>query len=436
VTDREGENEPSRCGVILNVTKIKAEVKASVEKFEAECSPLETGDGLVVLVDRRTNANYCECHIKGSALKELATTDVPLDPGAQAQYKANREVLTDDPAFRKMQDDAKLGRSFSNIVAEYTKDFDPGHPLKIVGGQHRSRAINDALREGVDEYHGVKVYFLLDKSQRLDVQLISNTNIAISRDLFDRLQETFVGPQLRDWCHKVGLLPPGEDFADKYKRGGRISVRMAKTFVTNYVAGSLVNPKEFAVTNTAPVICPTGEHDPAWEDLKANNPRLWSDAGLMEAATEFSKLVSAQRAYFKKGSKGAKPKGAKPDYPEKAWSPAIYSAWAYVAGLLKDNKPRLKHHYGIRNATGRDPLNAAALTLGRHKSDPSNYRGLGYRTDPRERGRFVELFFFQAEKGTGITPANIKVAIAEYHAKQGILNAARERDRASGAAPD
>lgn len=152
----------------------------------------------------------------------------------------------------------------------------------------------------------------------------------------------------------------------------------------------------------------------------------------MEAATEFSKLVTAQRASFRLRPKGGKK--VKPDYPEKAWSPAIYSAWAYVAGLLKDNKSRLKYHYALRNATGKDPLNAAALTQGRHKSDAPNYRGLGYRTDPKERGRFVELFFFQSEKGTGITPANIKVAIAEYHAKQGILNAAKERNRARASA--
>jgi hypothetical protein len=98
--------------------------------------------------------------------------------------------------------------------------------------------------------------------------------------------------------------------------------------------------------------------------------------------------------------------------------------------LLKDNKTRLKHHFALRNATGKDPLNAAALTAGRHKSDSSNYRGLGYRTDARERGRFVELFYFQAENGTGITPKSIDVAIAEYHAKQGIISAAKARDKA------
>lgn len=182
-------------------------------EFEAECKPLESGN-LRVLADRRTGARYCECHIKASALSPLATVDVPLDPESQAQYRANRQILADDPGFKRMQEDAKKRRAFSNIVAEYTKHFDANHPIKIIGGQHRFTAIQGALQEGVDEYHGVKVYFGLDKSQRLDVQLISNTNIAVSRDLWDRLQETFVGPQLREWCHKVGLLPFGKDFAD------------------------------------------------------------------------------------------------------------------------------------------------------------------------------------------------------------------------------
>src|SRR5208283_4346994 len=99
-------------------------------------------------------------------------------------------------------------------------------------------------------------YFGLDMDQRLDVQLISNTNIAISRDLFDRLQETFVGPHLREWCQKVGLLPLGKDFADHYKRGGLISVRMAKTFITNYLAGKRIHPDKFSITSTIPIICP------------------------------------------------------------------------------------------------------------------------------------------------------------------------------------
>ena len=107
---------------------------------------------------------------------------------------------------------------------------------------------------------------------------------------------------------------------------------------------------------------------------------------------------------------------------------AVFSAWPYVAGLLHANETRLKRHFALRNAVGKDPLNAAALTDGRHKTDPDNYRGLGYRTDPRERGRFVELFYIQAEDGKGITPKSIRIAISDYHAKQAHLEAVKERE--------
>ena len=90
----------------------------------------------------------------------------------------------------------------------------------------------------MNEYHGVKVYFGLDIKQRLDVQLISNTNIDTSGDLIDRLQETGQGPQLRDWCQNVGLLEKGDDFADSFERSGPVSVRMARTFITNYLSGT------------------------------------------------------------------------------------------------------------------------------------------------------------------------------------------------------
>jgi hypothetical protein len=396
-----------------------------VAEFDAECKPLESGQ-LRILSDGRTGARYCECHLQASVLSLLATVDVPLDPESQAQYRANRKILTDDPSFHRMQEDAKKRRSFSNIVAEYTRIFDPKYPIKIVGGQHRFKAIQGALQVAVDEIHGVKVYFGLDKRQRLDVQLISNTNIAISRDLFDRLQETFVGPQLRDWCHKVGLLPPGADFSGEKRRGDLISVKMAKTFITNYLSGKKVPAEAFATTNTTPVICASGEQDKDWEELKDNTPDLWVDSKLQEAGAEFSRLAAAQQQFFKKHSGK---KRVKADYQQKAYNLAVLSAWPYVAGLLHNNEPRLKRHFALRNTTGKDPLNAQALTAGRHHADATNYRGLGSRTDPRERGRFVELFYLQAESGKGITPKDIRIAISDHYLKQAGLEAIKERER-------
>jgi hypothetical protein len=88
---------------------------------------------------------------------------------------------------------------------------------------------------------------------------------------------------------------------------------------------------------------------------------------------------------------------------------------------LHDNPVRLGRHFSLKNQTGRDPLNAAALAKGHHQSDAETYRGLGYRTDAKERGRFVELFYIQADKGEGITGPLVDLAIKKYHAKQAIL---------------
>ena len=403
--------------------KLKAEAEQNIKQFEDEFVPLESKDSLLLLVDKLTGANFCECHIKGSTLVSLGTIDAPLDPEDQPDYRANREIRLNHPAFLKMKEDARKGRAFSNIVSEYTKEFDPAHPLKIVGGQHRFQAIQDAVANNIDEYHGVKVYFNLDMNQRIDVQLVSNTNIAISGDLFDRMQETFQGPELRGWCQTVGLLGPSQDFADQYARGGAISVRIARSFITNYFTGRKVDPKAFAVTDTTPVLCVSGEHDPNWDLLKSGTPGLWTDKKLIAAAKEFAHLVEAQRKAFQSKLR------TKPDYPEKAFSAAIYSAWAYVAGILHDNEPRLKRHYSLRSAAGTDPLNAAALAKGRHKTDSDTYRGLGYRTDAKERARFVELFFLQAENGEGITAKAIEVAIKQYHAKQANLEVMKAKEK-------
>jgi hypothetical protein len=134
--------------------------------------------------------------------------------------------------------------------------------------------------------------------------------------------------------------------------------------------------------------------------------------------------MSAQQAAFRRSKRRVKA-----DYPQKAYNMAVFSAWPYVAGLLHDNEIRLKRHFALRNTAGKDPLNADALTHGRHKTDPENYRGLGYRMDAKERARFVELFSLQAEDGKGITPKAIEIAIAKYHAKQAQLEVIKVEKR-------
>jgi hypothetical protein len=399
--------------------KLQEEVTSLIEDFGAECQPLENNH-LLVLRDLRTGAIFVECHILASKLIELGTIDVPLDPDEQPDYRANREIVEDHVAFEQMKEDALSRRTFSNIVCECNRAFDSTHPIKIIGGQHRFTAARDALQKGVDVHHGLKIYFALDTEQRLDVQLISNTNIAVSTDLFDRMQETLAGPELRNWCQAVGLLEAGQDFADKRARTSPLTVRAARTFILNYYRGAEVDPTKFDQSETTPIICRSGVADNDWDTLKKAKPNLWNDPKLKAAGIEYAALIAAQRASFKPGT-GKKAKASNIDSAEKALNSAVFSAWAFISGVLSNNSVRLIRHYALKDQTGRDPLNAAALAKGRHKSDADNYRGLGYRTDAKERSRLVELFFLQAEKGGGITAQTVDLAIKKFHAKEATL---------------
>jgi len=400
-------------------TTLNSKLSSQVEEFAKDFSPSE--GTLLVMEDSRTGAIYCECHVRARKLIDLGTIDVPLDPDDQPEYRANRDIVEDNNAYERMRDDARLGRSFSNLVAEYESSADDTKRLKVIGGQHRFEAIRHALDDSVDEYHGVKVYFDLDTDQRLDVQLISNTNIAVSPDLLDRMYETVSGPELRDWCQEAGLLQENTDFADKRGKGRPITVRAARTFIMNYFAGVGIAPKTFSQTKTTPFLAKTGLNDTEWAALKKEMPALWNDEKLKKAGKEYAKLIEAQRDSFDEG--------INPDSADKANNYAVLSAWAFTAGLLSKNAARLKRHYGLKNSKNTDPLNAAMLAKGRHRTDADNYRGLGYRTDAKERGRFVELFYAQTEKGDGIRKALIDVAIKRYHAKQAMLEAQQAEEK-------
>jgi len=68
------------------------------------------------------------------------------------------------------------------------------------------------------------------------------------------------------------------------------------------------------------------------------------------------------------------------------------------------------------------------LAGGRHKTDSDSYRGLGYRTDARERVQMVELFHILAEDGSAITKNKVNVAIYQWFAKRAALEAKSKRD--------
>lgn len=403
--------------LIDNPDKIKNNVKTSIESFSKLFSPME--DTLYVFEDKITNALFCECHIHSLDIVEKGTIDSPLDAENQSEYRANRDVVEDSTAFIQMKADALNLRTFSNIVTEYNTTFDTEHPLKIIGGQHRFIAIAEALNAGINQIHGIKVYFGLNMEQRLDVQLISNTNIVVSSDLLDRMLETVKGPELRTWCQRVGLLNPQEDFADRKQRGSRLTVRAARTFIMNYYEGMKIASINFSKEKTNPILAKTGRLDEDWEQLKRTNSGIWTDPQLIAAGEAFARLIQKQKSSYTK-SDGTL---SNSDYADKASSYAIVAAWAFVAGVLQDNAVRCQRHYELSEQGKPDPLNAKILARTRHKTDPDNYRGLGTRTDAKERGRLVELFFFQAEKGTGITKELAEAAIARFYAKQAMLEA-------------
>jgi hypothetical protein len=401
--------EPSLESTILFLT----------EKFASELDPLGGLSAMQIMRDNRTGASYCECHIPAEKLIALGTTDVPLDP-MHPEYRANREIVADSAAFEAMQADALNRRSFSNIVTEFVPSAGDECPLKIIGGQHRFQAIAGALKAQINERHGVKVYFALDKAQRVDVQLISNTNITVSGALSDRLKETFRGPGLREWCQLVGLLKKKQDFGDTKVLGGALTVDLARTFIENFYAGKKLKMKDFNKKETTPFLYKAGQDDDRWQAFLDDHPNVWQDAKLKKAGLQFVRLVNAQRNAFA-GKKVPK------DYPLKATNAAVLSAWSFAAGMFQSHGERLKRHFGLADHTGHDPLNAHALASGRHKSDRDNYRGLGNRTDARERAQMVELFEIISSKSEKINAKNVNAAIYAYFAKQALLDAARTR---------
>ena len=107
---------------------------------------------------------------------------------------------------------------------------------------------------------------------------------------------------------------------------------------------------------------------------------------------------------------------------------AVVSAWSYVAGALQSNAIRLAKHYSLSDGK-KEPLKSEVLAKGRHQTDADNYRGLGFRVDSKERGRFAQLFWLHAEKGDGITSKMVDSAIKGYEAKRANLEYERSKDK-------
>jgi hypothetical protein len=193
------ENAAENADILALVTGCLRDVKTTEEIRNAP---------IIICQDAKSKGYYVRCTMSAESASSLLDMDAKLNPTDAESFRANRQLLTEHNTYKRMEADAKAGREFNDIIVEYTKDYSPEKPLKIWGGQHRAKAIQQALSEtGVSRAHGFRIFFDLSKQQRTELALISNTSISVSNDLFDRLQEeTVVGVKLRDWCYKVGLL--------------------------------------------------------------------------------------------------------------------------------------------------------------------------------------------------------------------------------------
>jgi hypothetical protein len=369
--------------------------------------------------------------------KEIVTKgdrDAVIDPDLQEEFRANRELEPDNFYFLQMADDAKKGRTFSDIVIEYNTNYKDSIPLKILGGQHRTEAIKRALEEDdLNKIQGIKVFFNLNKDQRADIMRISNTNISVSTDLRDRIEEERLEPagMLRNFCYDTDLLKEGEDFGDKrrFDEDFTPTVRMIRSFVVNYFMGFQYKG-EIDRAAEVPYLCKSGrvvDEEYIKVFMRFRPIGRFDDSGLIEAAKKFAQLHDIQ--YKKAEELGG---SGKRQFKLKAYNLATITSWAFAAGVLSRYPERLRKLYILPDLCGKDdPLNAHAMAKAKHKSDLETYRGLGTREDAKERGRLLYLWLnYSNSDKPKITEQMCNAAIDIFHSNMDIIAAEEKRRRA------
>ncbi len=374
------------------------QVERAVKEFLKDVDTLEKMRDLPVYIfqDGVKKSYYVRCALSGETMSKVISLDARLNPQTGEMFRDNREILQTHNTFLRMKADAESEREFNDIMVEYITSYLPEKPLKVWGGQHRSRAIIDAyLQKKVSRYHGFRVYFCLSKEQRVELALISNTNIAVSNDLFDRqMEETYMGPSLRRWYTKVGLLKKGEDFPDVGSHAERITTQGARSFIVNFFKGKQIGEQisdERLDRNVyEPYLCQSGIFlDEEYRQLvEKMGSKLWSDKGLLEAGEAFARLHKKQYEAIKKS------KGNYRVFRMKALIPSVLTAWSYVSGLLQSHPSRLQVHLTVPQPPKGvpDPLNAEEMSKFKSYQDVETYRGLGTRTIMKDRQRMVQVF--------------------------------------------
>lgn len=428
---------------ILSDYSIPEDTLEEIEKFRNFVPTFERKYSLPfgIFFDKKSKTYYTECHVLAEDFIKLSDPDIMIEenPDWEDEQRANRELDKDNYYFIQMVEDANFDRSFSDLIVEYYLEYKPDKPLKILGGQHRDEAIKRAIKEGHQKsvYHGIKVYFNLSKEERYEIMRIANTNINVSNDLRDRLQEETLSPtgMLKEFARKTGILKEEENFSDKrkYEEEFSPSVRIVRSFIVNFFKGRGYkdNIDENAIE---PYLCKSGKQI----DLeylkyfkKFKDKKKFDDPKLLEAGKMFAKLHDRQ---FEKADKIKS--SSKKEFKIKSFSLAILTSWAFASGVLQNSPKRLKKFYELPDLSGDDdPLNAKAMTNARHKiiDADKNYRGLGTRSDGSERGRLLYLFLAYSDSPKPkITEQMCNNAIEIFHSNRDKIKAEENKRRAFG----
>lgn len=402
-----------------------SKVIGKIQKFFKVFQTLEKNSGakILLMLDKRSNAYYINCHLDSNALASKTDLDAVLDPTESEDYKLNRGIYTDNYAYRLMESDALKERSFEDLVMEYDLSYRPQKPLKVFGGQHRIMAIRKAVEKGISVFHGARIYFGLSIEQKVDIAMANNTSIAISNDLLDRMNEDLLGTDLRDWCQATGVLEKGQNFADKRSPEGIPTVRIARTLLINFYLGKYAKKDTFHL----PIVCSSGPGlDEDYKELRKNIQ--WLDNALKKMGQQFARLRKLQRERVL-----GRTTDRYIEFANKVIHPCVTASWAFASGLFQGNPKALAYHYALAETPPpKDPLNAKALLNSRLKGvDPDTYRGLGARINNVELGRMLEVFFLQATKAKQhkITLKLTNAAIKSYEAKKTKLEADKALER-------
>jgi len=404
----------------LSEDLIPEETLEEVEDFRKSIPTFEKkhGQPFLIILDKKSKAFYTECHILGESFTKFSDPNSTIDPELEELSKANRELETENYYYEQMVDDAKEGRSFSDIIIEFNKNYNENKPLKILGGQHRNQAIIEAVKDKVNVLHGIKIYFNLSKEQREEIMRIANTNINVATDLRDRLREDVLKPLLKNFGHETGMLKAGENFGDKRRYDEEFSptVRMMRSFIVNFFQGKELEgdiDKEAHI----PYLCKSGkdidsEYMKYYNKFKSKNK--FDDLQLLEAGKMFAKLHDKQ---FKNAEKIKS--SAKREFKIKAYNLAIITSWSFASGVLQKYPERLKRLFNLPDlCNGDDPLSAIEMAKSKHKIlDTESYRGLGTRSDNNERGRLLQLFLdYSKSTKSKINQDMCNASIAMFHA--------------------